>query len=97
MDYKELIETYRNYANRWESGEQLLLSGAMRIQDTLREAADAIEALLAEWDAAIDDIQRNCINCAYSESNNSNHTPCEFIEFCSFAEHWKWRGPQKGK
>lgn len=57
----------------------------------------AIETLLLERDAAIEDMQRECINCAHAESNNSNHTPCEFIEFCCFAEYWKWRGPKKGE
>ena len=48
MDYKELIEKYRSMARRWENGEQLLLNGELRIQDTLREAATAIKTLLVE-------------------------------------------------
>lgn len=52
MDYKELIEAYRSYADRWERGEQILLTGEMRLQNTMREAADAIETLMTERDAA---------------------------------------------
>lgn len=50
MDYGKQIERYRSYATRWEHGEQLLLNGEIRLQDTLREAAAAIETLLAERD-----------------------------------------------
>lgn len=91
MDYKELIETYRHYASRWESGEQLLLSGAMRIQDTLREAADSIETLLVERDAAVKDLTMigHCKTCW-------NITPwcADNPDSC---EGYVWRGPQKGK
>lgn len=65
MDYKEMIERYRSYATRWERGEQLMLNGEMRIQDTLREAAAAIEAVLAERDAAISAIPKDCSKCIY--------------------------------
>lgn len=51
MGYKEHVENYRRLADRWEHGEQLLLNGDLRIQDTLREAAAAIESLLVERDA----------------------------------------------
>jgi hypothetical protein len=53
MDYKELIEKYHSMARRWKNGEQLLLNGELRIQDTLREAATAIKTLLVERDVAI--------------------------------------------
>ena len=48
MDYNKLIERWRNLANRWENGEQLLLNGAMRIEDELRTAATALSTLQAE-------------------------------------------------
>ena len=48
MDYDKLIERWRNLANRWENGEQLLLNGAMRIEDELRTAATALSTLQAE-------------------------------------------------
>ena len=49
-DYKKQIECYHDIAKRLEQGEQLLLNG---MQDTLRDAASAIETLLAERDAAV--------------------------------------------
>ena len=48
MDYDKLIERWRNLANRWENGEQLLLNGVMRIEDELRTAATALSTLQAE-------------------------------------------------
>lgn len=45
MDIEKLIERYRNLANRWENGEQLLLDGTMRIQDELRDAAIALATM----------------------------------------------------
>lgn len=48
MDYDKLIVRWRNLANRWENGEQLLLNGAMRIEDELRTAATAISTLQIE-------------------------------------------------
>lgn len=95
MDYKELIELLRRTVEHGNEEPWEYCTNRCGGCEMCDQAADALETLLAERDAAIDDIQRNCINCAYTESNNSNHTPCEFIEFCSFAEHWKWRGPQK--
>lgn len=48
MEIEKQIERYRNLANRWENGEQLLLDGAMRIQDELRDAATVLSTLQAE-------------------------------------------------
>ena len=48
MDYDKLIERWRNLANRWENGEQLLLNGVMRIEDELRTAATALSTLQGE-------------------------------------------------
>ena len=48
MDYDKLIARWRNLANRWENGEQLLLDGTVRIEDELRIGATAIETLRAD-------------------------------------------------
>lgn len=111
MDYKELIGRYRLYATKWENGEQLLLNGEMRIQDTLREAATAIETLLAERDAAVEDLRGLCWCCANGKKYEnrlpwSKATTCEhMLELGVVArsggkckcQFWKWRGPQKGE
>lgn len=86
MDYKEMIEKLRNICCVYADG------GVIRAS-FCKDIATAIETLLAERDAAVSDIQRDCITCAHYESNNSKHIPCEFMEACRFAEHWEWRGP----
>lgn len=97
MDYKEQADRYRNMANRWECGEQLLLNGELRIQDTLRESAAAIETLLAERDAAVEWLRGSCINCKnfYSSPQSSQCADCRFD--CGTSDHWEWRGLQKEK
>lgn len=90
MDYKNLIKKLEYQAETIRNNNCTTMSA-----EESEAAANAIKTLLTERDAAIEDMQRDCINCANAESNNSNHTPCEFTEFCRFAEHWQWRGPQK--
>lgn len=98
MDYKELIETYRSYADRWERGEQILLAGEMRLQNTMRDAADAIETLLEERDAAMEYLRafRMYSACKNSEGNKKDRKPCIFGSICT-GQYWEWRGPQKGE
>lgn len=98
MDYKERIGHYRNMAKRWEQGEQLLLNGELRMQDTLREAARTIETLLAERDAAIADIFQS----SDSLCNVCKYFPDDFSPICfnctqigGLNNNWQWRGPQK--
>lgn len=86
MNYKELI----GKLNFW--ADVFLINNMGECQELVKDATTAIEALLAERDAAVADMQRNCITCTHSESNNDKHIPCEFMEACRFAEHWEWRG-----
>lgn len=98
MDYKELIGRYRLYATRWENGEQLLLNGEMRIQDTLRDAADAIETLLEERDSAVEELRGNCSACVHANisAESSPCYDCTWSAFCmSGSDNWEWRGRQK--
>lgn len=77
MDYKELIK-------------------ALRKKDGCHceclEAATAIENLLAERDAAVEDLTRICEDnpdvCQYCK-----HMPC--TETHGRCIGWEWRGPQK--
>lgn len=96
MDHKEQIEIYRSYAARWERGEQLLLNGELCLQDALRDAATAIETLLAERDAAVDELLafRTCGTCKNSVLNRADANPCPFRIDCN-GQYWEWRGPQK--
>ena len=48
MDINELVNRLLDLADRWESGEQILLNGTMCLQNELREAATALSALQAE-------------------------------------------------
>lgn len=52
-DYKELIDKIRGAAARWEEEHPIVGVGQMRYCDALRDAADAIEQLANERDAAI--------------------------------------------
>lgn len=111
MDYKELIEQHRSLANRWENGEQLLLNGELRLQDALRDAATAIETLLEERDAAVEDLRGMCWCCTHGKPWDaagplSKMTGCEQLSKIGVLArgggkckclYWKWRGPQKGE
>lgn len=48
MDINERVNRLLDLADRWGSGEQILLNGTMCLQNELREAATAISALQAE-------------------------------------------------
>lgn len=61
------------------------------------QAAGAIEALLAERDAAVEDLRtfRTCSTCANAEENSGRGKPCAFGPVCT-GQYWQWRGQQKG-
>lgn len=91
MNYKERANYYCQMADRWERGEQLLLNGDLRIQDTLREAATVIETLLEERDVAKN---RCCENCM----NKGDKFVCRAcFRSCGREDCWEWKGPQKGE
>lgn len=74
MDYKELIRRLDN------CGE---FDG-----DLLDDAATAIETLLAERDAAVEEIETGCDNCKYLDVDTKEE-PCASCDAkCS---KWKWR------
>lgn len=82
MGYKELINRLRY--NRVCSGD-------------VAEAADALETLLAERDAAVEDLKKysfnSCKVCAeWKNGMCSRPAPKD----CGGYNWWKWRGPQKG-
>lgn len=86
MDYKELIKAMRSTDVKTVFTHSL-------------DAADAIETLLAERDAAVEDLKRGesrCFTCSFD--NMSIHDfPCNSCkEAGRMGDYWKWRGPQKG-
>ena len=48
MDIEKLIEQFRTAADKWEAEHQIILTGELRVQDALREAATALSTLRAE-------------------------------------------------
>lgn len=53
MNYKEKIDHFRHLADKWECGEQVILTGELRVSDELRNAADIIEILMNERETAV--------------------------------------------
>lgn len=83
MDYKELIERLNSY-----SAEHQCHGGITA------EATDAIETLLAERDAAVEELEQrpHHSTCKYGET-------CDYISVitgfpdCHGCDGWEWRGP----
>lgn len=91
MDYKEMIERVKYYGNNYATGGNL----GREIDGTdhlLLEAATAIETLLAEREAAVEDLRGRCDICKHRRV-------CLFDEQhrigCANSKrgHWQWRGP----
>lgn len=82
MDYKELIRRLDN------CGE---FDG-----DLLDAAAEAIETLLAERDAAVDDLRHgpHHSTCKYGKHCDYISAVTGFPDCCA-CDGWEWRGPQK--
>lgn len=59
----------------------------------LRKAADAIEQLVKERDAAVKDLKEWCDELCYCEVCKHNGKCSK--EFCKFANNWEWRGVQE--
>lgn len=80
MDYRDLIDTLRH-------GDPL------DIVVQAYEMADAIETLLKERDAAVEEIRGQCDKCKYSDFGAFDF-PCFR---CSYTvDYWRWRGPREG-
>ncbi len=97
MDYEKLIKRLRKYA---DFGAKLVVC---------EDAATAIETLLAERDAAVEDLRGLCWCCAHGKKYEnglpwSKATTCEHMRELGVVarsggkckcKFWKWRGPQK--
>lgn len=94
MDYRELIEKLRSAFS--ESEYELERS-------VCESAADAVEILLAERDAAINILHGTCYSCKNKETHYYEE-PCSLckwggirhtVPIAKLQDSWKWRGPQK--
>lgn len=92
VDYKELIKNLRE-----EAVHQRVVFGTHGVSCQLEGAADAIETLLAERDAAVEELSRrpHHSTCKYGEN-------CDYISAitgfpdCYSCDEWEWHGPKKG-
>lgn len=82
MDYKELIRILRDE----DRGDVL---------DWVDDAADAIETLMEERDAAVEYIPRNCQTCKWWDIDKGCTAPDDMGQCLDLREAWQWRGPQK--
>ena len=79
MDIENLIEQYRQAADKWEKRHPVTDTFDLRVQDVLRDAATALstlqaeneklraelEQVKAEKDAAVESIPHECKTCVY--------------------------------
>lgn len=100
MDYKELIASLRHQESSVRD---------QRLPNIFRDAADAIETLLAERDAAIEDLRGMCCYCAHGRRWEktplwSRMTTCEYMQEQGAlaigggnhkCSRWEWREPIK--
>lgn len=86
-DYKELIERL----NRHIIGDDYFNINS-DFASAVVQAADAIEHLVKERDAAIADLNRarSCITC-----NSDSLTHCDGCDFDRTKRKWEWRGVQE--
>lgn len=87
MDYKELIEQLRKHHQSWAAYRDLELA------HDLEDAITAIETLLAEREAAVEEIHGRCSKCKHFFSGILR-TPCKYC--CregGAVDYWEWRGP----
>lgn len=92
MDYKELIERLKYYGTDYATGGNLGRE-IMGTDDVLLDAATAIETLLAERDAAVEELRGECRGCERRGGCLFND---QYRDECGNGSNWKWRGPQKG-
>ena len=58
MDIEKMIEQIRAAADKWEAGHQIILTGELRVQDALRDAATALSTLQAENEKLRDELEQ---------------------------------------
>ncbi len=86
MDHKELIDILRMTASCRES--------ICYECSECFEAAAAIETLLAELDAAVEDIPKHCSLCSHFKKQDDSKICYDCWYVNGAAINWKWRGPK---
>lgn len=87
MDYKEMIEQLRKHHQSWAAYRDLELAHA------LEDAITAIETLLAEREAAVEEMHGRCSKCKHFSVGILDY-PCADCRYeCGANDHWQWRGP----
>lgn len=91
MDYKNLIKKLEYQAETIRNNNCTTMSA-----EESESAANAIEALLAERDAAVNELKYRvgCNSCAYFRVGIFEE-PCYSCRKEKKFDKWKWRGPQK--
>lgn len=88
MGYKSMIELSRKAATAWQGTDAYGQAATL-----ITMLCEATETLLAERDAAVEDLTKICEDnpdvCQYCK-----HMPC--TEKYGRCIGWEWRGPQKG-
>lgn len=89
MDYKKLVEDLRR-----EAVNQQIVIWKVGPWSELEKAANAIETLLAERDAAVKDIAKNCVLCSHFRNPNDSGICFDCWHVHGTSENWEWRGQQ---
>ena len=90
-DYKELITALREEAEAVKAVEWEI---PICTENHIREAADAIEQLVKERDAAMEDIPRLCWSC----KSNENKLKCyKCNRLLEYRPAWEWRGVKEAE
>lgn len=94
-DYKELVFNLMFLAKYCHSEYNDLC-----VDDELKKAADAIEQLVKERDAAVDEIEHDCFHCKRSvlyRHLGTYYNDCELCRtgHCKGRDKWEWRGVQE--
>lgn len=109
MDYKELIELLCHTVEHGNEEPREYCTNRCGGCEMCDQAADAIKTLLAERDAAVEDLRGMCWCCAYGKKYEnglswSRATTCQHMRELGVVarsggkckcSHWEWRGPQK--
>lgn len=91
MDYEKLIEQLRD-ENNCDVLDCVL--------DYVKDTADAIEALLAEREAMMEDLrcEASCTVCKHSHRDEAEPPCCYCIATPRGTRNcWEWRGPKEHK
>lgn len=88
MDYKGLIERLKRQGSVTTYKQKTICGDC-------KDAAIAIETLLAERDAALLEIPKDCSRCIHW-GKPKIESPCRECWYSSGPnKNWKWRGPKK--